>query len=179
VPDEPLPLVDEPVVVVLANWAWPANALALGELLRGWDDVRAKVPGATLLVAGRGTADVGAVTGVRVLGEVPRAHDALAQGAVFAFPCPPTSGPKMKVLEACAAGVPVVTTVAGAEGLRLPLDAVRITPAGGVAAALVDVLADPQRRAAMAAAARAGVLERHAPAVAARARIAALSAAAL
>jgi hypothetical protein len=179
VPPDPLPLVDEPVAVLLADWSWPANAAALRDLLAGWDAVRAGVPGATLLVAGRGSADVGTLPGVRVLGAVPRAVDALAQAAVLAFPCPPTSGPKMKVLDACAAGLPVVTTAAGVEGLRVPPGAVEVTARGRVADGLVALLRDPARRAAMAAAARSAVLTHHTPEVAARARVAALSAAGL
>jgi glycosyltransferase involved in cell wall biosynthesis len=178
-PERPLPLVDEPRVLLLANWTWPANQVALRQLLADWDDVRARVPGAELLVAGRGSADVGTVAGVRVLGAVPRAVDAMAQAAVFAFPCPPTSGPKMKVLDACAAGVPVVTTAGGAEGLRMPPDAVLVTSPDGVRDGLVELLRDPSRRAAMATAARAAAVEGHAPAVAARERAAALSAAGL
>lgn len=176
VPDEMLPPVEEPVVLMLADWGWPANAVALAAMLRDWDAVRAQVPGATLLVAGRGSPDVGGVAGVQVVGEVPRAVDALARAAVLAFPCPPTSGPKMKVLDACAAGVPIVTTAAGVEGLRLPPDAVTCTAPDGVAAGVVALLRDPQRRESMAQAARAAVLEHHAPAVAAAARADALSA---
>lgn len=176
VPEEPLPLVEEPVALMLANWSWPANAVALTALLGRWGDVRAQVPGATLLVAGRGSADVGGVPGVTVLGEVPRAVDALARAAVFAFPCPPSSGPKMKVLDACASGIPVVTTAAGVEGLQLPAGAVELTSPDAVAAGVVALLRDPQRRLAMAEAARTAVLEHHAPQVAAAARVDALSA---
>jgi hypothetical protein len=172
-PVEPLPLVDEPRALMFADWSWPANVTALRRLLDGWAQVRARVPGATLLVAGRGAPDVTGA-GVRVVGAVARTVDAMAEASVLAFPCPPTSGPKMKVLDACAAGLPVVTTASGAEGLDVPADAVASTDDAGYLDLLADVLADPQRRATMAATARGAVLAHHAPAVAARARVAVL-----
>lgn len=176
-PRQVLPAHDEPVALMFADWSWPANVAALGRLLDGWADVRARVPGAELVVAGRGAPDVGTATGIRVVGEVARTVDAMAQAAVLAFPCPPTSGPKMKVLDACAAGLPVVTTPAGVEGLAVPHAAVAVAEPAAFLDLLVDVLGDPTRRAAMASLAREAVLARHAPAVAAAARLAALRAA--
>lgn len=173
-PTEPVPFVEEPVALMLANWEWRPNALALQRLLASWPSVTERVPGAVLLVAGRGSAEVGNVSGVRVIGEVPRTVDAMARAAVFAFPCPPTSGPKMKVLDACGAGLPVVTTAAGVEGIDLPDAAVAVTSGEAFARTLADVLADPVRRARMAADARAAVLAHHAPAVAMNARLRAL-----
>ncbi|MBV9486140.1 MAG: glycosyltransferase family 4 protein, partial [Frankiaceae bacterium] len=117
IPATPVSLVEEPVVLMLANWAWPPNRVALDRLIRSWPQVSEQVPGARLLLAGRGMRSAPEVPGVEVLGEVAQARDALAQASVFAFPCPPTSGPKMKVLDALANGVPVVTTTAGIEGL--------------------------------------------------------------
>ncbi|MDQ1705372.1 MAG: hypothetical protein QOF18_1738 [Frankiaceae bacterium] len=174
VPAEALPLLDAPVALMFADWSWPANAAALRQLLGDWGDVRARVPGAELVVAGRGAPDVGPTTGVRVVGEVARTIDAMAQAAVLAFPCPPTSGPKMKVLDALAAGLPVVTTPAGVEGLQVPAAAVAVGPSDTYVDLLVEVLADPGRRAAMADMARGAVLAHHAPALAARARVAVL-----
>jgi polysaccharide biosynthesis protein PslH len=158
---------------MLADWSWPANVTALRQLLDGWDEVRRLVPGATLLIAGRGAPDISA-DGVQVIGPVARTVDAMAEAAVLAFPCPPTSGPKMKVLDACAAGLPVVTTMAGTEGLDVPETAIVTADADGYLRALTGVLADPQRRATMAEVARAAVLAHHSPEVAARARVAAL-----
>jgi hypothetical protein len=173
IPAEPLPLVDEPRALMFADWSWPANVTALTRLLADWPEVRRRVPGATLVVAGRGAPDI-ADAGVRVVGAVAHTVDAMAEAAVLAFPCPPTSGPKMKVLDACGAGLPVVTTTAGAEGLDVPAEAIAVAPPDGYVAALTALLADPQRRAEMAETARGAVLAHHAPAVAARARVAAL-----
>ncbi len=178
VPEQPLPAVDSPVAACVADWRWSPNRRALRLLLAAWPTVRAAVPGAQLLVAGYGDPGIGAVAGVRWLGAVADSTDVLAEAAVLAFPCPPSSGPKVKVLEAAALGLPVVTTPAGIEGLHLDGDAVEVVtkPAGSerYADRLIAVLRDPCRRAAMSAAARAAVQRSHAPEPAAAARLAAI-----
>ena len=178
VPPEPLPLVDEPVAVLLADWRWPPNQRALRLLLDAWPDVSARVTGAQLVLAGRGL-DTNAVMApnVRAIGEVREAVDALALASVFAFPCPETSGPKVKVIEAMAFGLPVVTTVSGAEGVWAEPDRdLVVSDETRFASALASVLADSERRAALAAAARAAMLTNHAGEAAARAKIAAIAA---
>lgn len=173
VPGEPLPLVDKPVAGLIADWTWEPNRVALGALLRVWPQVRAAVPSARLEVSGRGAGEAGAVEGVTVLGEVAQSCDALERLALLAFPCPATSGPKVKVLEAAALGVPVLTTRAGVEGLRT--SSIPVTTSDGFADAMVGLLRDPARRAELAARARADLLGTHAPRPAARARLAALA----
>jgi glycosyltransferase involved in cell wall biosynthesis len=175
IPVEPLPLRDEPSALLFADWSWPANVRALRQLLDAWSSVRERVPGAELVVAGRGSPDVGTAAGVRVIGEVASTVDAMSEAAVLAFPCPPTSGPKLKVLDAFAAGLPVVTTPSGVEGLTIPADAAAVASGNSYTDVLVAVLSDPQRRTDMAERARAAAVERHAPHVAAAARVAAIS----
>lgn len=173
-PSDPLPLVEQPRVLMIATWSWAPNRAALRALQASWARVVERVPTAELLLAGRGLDAGDASPGVRVLGEVPRTLDAMAQAAVLAFPCPPTSGPKLKVLDALAAGLPVVTTESGTEGLRLPSGVIGVAGEHRFADALADVLVDPERRASMAREARAAVLREHSPEVAARARLSAL-----
>jgi glycosyltransferase involved in cell wall biosynthesis len=172
IPDEPLAVVEEPVAVMIADWAWRPNQAALRRLLDHWSLVRDEVPEARLLIAGRGLAEPISADGVEVMGEVAQARDALSRAAVLAFPCPPTSGPKMKVLDALAWGLPVVTTVAGVEGIKLAEGTVAVAEEDGFFATLVEVLKDPQRRALMAKAGRADVLASHRPEQAAEARLA-------
>jgi glycosyltransferase involved in cell wall biosynthesis len=177
-PDAAVAPVDQPVAAVLADWSWPPNATALDHLLRAWPAVRARVAGARLLLGGAGSAlsRVGAIPGVEVVGTVARARDLLARAAVVPFPCPPSSGPKVKVLEALAYGVAVVTTQWGAEGLSLDAAASEIVVgADGFAARLAELLVDPERRSALASLARQAVVRAHAPEPAARARVDALS----
>ena len=169
-----LPLVEEPVAALLADWTWPANKAALDVLLRAWPEVRARVPGARLLLAGRGDPQVGVMAGVAVVGAVARSEDVLSRAAVLAFPSPPTSGPKVKVLEALASGVPVVTTPAGAEGVVDAAAGAAIADEPGFADALAAALADPESRALRAAAGRDLLARHHAPEAAAAARLRAL-----
>jgi glycosyltransferase involved in cell wall biosynthesis len=172
IPPEPLSLVEDPVAVMIADWAWPPNRVALHRLLGYWRTVHEAIPAATLLIAGRGLGAMEVPAGVEVVGEVATASDALRRAAVLAFPCPPTSGPKMKVLDALAWGLPVVTTPAGVEGIELDADTVAAADEAGFAGALIEVLRDPGRRARMAAAGRAAVLAHHTPRQAATARLA-------
>jgi hypothetical protein len=173
IPPAPLDVVAAPNAVMIADWAWPPNQAALHRLFGHWKRVRAEISDATLLIAGRGLTTMAEVpAGVEVVGEVATASDALRRAAVLAFPCPPTSGPKMKVLDALAWGLPVVTTPAGVEGLQLEAGDVAVTDDAGFARSLIDVLRDPERRAVMAAAGRAAVLGHHTPQQAATARLA-------
>ena len=173
VPAEALPIVDEPVAALLADWSWPPNHRALEWLLAAWPDVRDAVPAARLLLAGRHLerASVGSMAGVETLGAVASSTDVLARAAVIAFPCPPTSGPKVKVLEALAHGVPVVTTQAGVEGLVVePGDAVAVDRRH-FASGLASLLTEPERRAQMAAGGRRSALAHHDGIPVARARL--------
>jgi len=175
--DAPLPLVDAPVAGLIASWHWPPNRMALRWLLEAWPAVRARVPAARLLLAGRGLADVGGVAGdgIMTVGAVASSADFLERLAVFAFPCPPTSGPKVKVLDALGYGVPVVTTEAGAEGLAAEArEGTVVATRRTFADSLADLLVDPGRRADMAKRGRSGILAAHTPRPAARARVAAL-----
>ena len=155
-----------------ADWTWAPNRAALEELLRAWPAVRAEVPGARLLLAGSGLPDAtrsALPAGVQALGHLPDLAELWAQAAVLAFACPSSSGPKVKVLEAAMAGVPVVTTPAGAEGLLL--EGVTLTSLAGFTGVLARLLADPAGRAAAAERIRASALAHHAPEPAAARRL--------
>jgi len=179
-----LALVDEPVAACVADWRWPANARAAATLLAAWSAVRAEIPAARLRLAGIGSEAFDQPgQGVDGLGRVADTHEVLARAAVLAFPCPPTSGPKVKVLEAMAAGLPVVTTEAGVEGVgapdeRSPFPVVlaSVDPAG-FADAIVRSLRDPSGRARRAEAARRVIEAHHAPSAVADARVRAWEAA--
>jgi glycosyltransferase involved in cell wall biosynthesis len=171
IPDRPVPVVSDPTVVMIADWAWPPNQAAMRRLMVAWPQVRVRIPAATLVLAGRGLVDPPAAPGVEAVGEVPRSRDVLERAAVFAFPCPSTSGPKMKVLDALAHGVPVLTTASGVEGLSGVEGVVAVADGAEFGPKLADLLGDPQRRGAMASGGRRAVLDHHAPERAAAARL--------
>lgn len=166
-PRSAVEFVEQPVVGLLGDWSWAPNRLAADALLKAWPSIRDRVPGATLLLAGRGSSPVGTLAGVSWLGELAYASDLLSQLAVFAFPCPDTSGPKIKTLDALAHGVPVVTTPAGAEGVHTSAGLRTDDLVNGV----VALLSDPQGRAAAAGQARQAMERYHSPEVAALARV--------
>jgi len=184
----PPPPVDHPVAALLADWDWPPNRVAAARLVGLWPAVRDRVPGARLRLAGRGSLPIGTAPGIEVVGPVPDSREFLAEAAAVVFPCPASSGPKVKVLEAAAAGRPVVTSPAGVEGFAEATTATTaagrppdpqsrgaMVPAEDTDAAWVEavtgVLADPAGRAALAAAGRRAVVSAHAPAAAAGLRL--------
>jgi hypothetical protein len=171
IPERPLGFVADPVAVMIADWAWTPNQAALARLFADWSEVRRQVPAATLLIAGRGLGKVPAPDGVELVGEVREARDVLSRAAVLAFPCPATSGPKMKVLDALAWGLPVVTTPAGVEGITLSAGSAAVVADTDFATELAAVLNDEPRRRVMAAGGRSDVLAQHTPQHAAATRL--------
>lgn len=109
-----------PTAGMIGTASWPPTRDALGRLLSGvWPAVRARARRAELVVAGRGMAAAvssDATSGVTVLGEVASTQAFLTGLSVLVYPVTRGSGMKVKVLEAIASGVPVVTTRAGSEG---------------------------------------------------------------
>lgn len=106
----PRATLDEPVAGLIGTLDWPPTRAALDRLAVVWP----RVGVGTLRVAGRGS-------GPRVgefVGEVASAADFIGGLGVLLYPIPRGSGAKVKVLEAMACGVPVVTTRCGAEGVR-------------------------------------------------------------
>ncbi len=162
------PLDGPPTAGIVGTAAWPPTAAAMRELAGDvWPLVRRHVPEAELLVAGRGTETLGlAGDGVRVLGEIPSAAAFLRRLSVLLFPLRRGSGMKVKVLEALASGVPVVTTEAGAEGVEPSGGVVVADAAGTLAAAAAELLRDAEARRDRGAAAAATFARLYAPAAA-------------
>jgi len=154
-----------PRIVFLGNLSVPHNVDAARFAAREvWPAVRAAVPGARLALVGadpvpavRELAD--AAAGVEVTGPLPDLLEMWAAADVMLAPLRFSTGIQNKVLEAMAAGVPVVTTapVAAALGAR---DGEHLRTAAdppGLAAAVVETLREPAAAAARARRARAHV----------------------
>ncbi len=112
-----------------------------------WPLIRSEIPGAELLVVGRGYRDqnfpgLKQADGVRVIGAVEDVLPYYRQCGVSVCPLLSGSGTRLKILEAISAGNPVVSTSVGCEGLQLQDGReilIRDTP-GSFAAAVVQVM---------------------------------------
>jgi polysaccharide biosynthesis protein PslH len=152
----------EPRLMYLGNYAYEPNADAARFLV---DEVlplvRAAWPTAGLSLVGNAPPDwlrarAEADPRLEVTGLVPDVAAHLAACDVMVLPLRIGGGVKVKVLEGLAAGVPVVTTPAGAQGLPRGQGAPLVVDvdAGELARAVVRVLGEPSLRRSLAAAAR-------------------------
>jgi len=100
---------------------------------------------------------------VRLAGFIDDVQAEIAAAAVYVVPLRCGSGTRLKVLEAMAFGKAIVTTPLGAQGidLRDGTEAMFANDADGFAAAVLQLLADPQRVARLGAAARAKAQARY------------------
>ncbi len=142
-----------PTVVFTGSMSYSANVQAVSWFVRSvWPAVRAAVPAARFVIAGRKpAADVlalGAVPGVEVAGEVPEVSAVLRAAWLAIAPVKTGSGIRTKVLEAWAVGRPVVLSPVAAGGLRLDADARSLVArtAGRTARLIVRLLATSTER---------------------------------
>ncbi len=110
-----------PVVLFLGTMSWGPNVSAARFLARTvFPVLQQRVPGVSLLIVGRDPpADLRDLEGdaITVTGSVPDVGPYLARASVLAVPLDAGGGTRLKILEAFAAGLPVVSTRVGAEGL--------------------------------------------------------------
>jgi glycosyltransferase involved in cell wall biosynthesis len=86
-----------------------------------WPLIHARSPRSRFKVMGEPSSDrwqVPPAAGIDVLGYVPSVEAELASCRVFAVPLRSGSGIRLKILNAAAWGIPVVSTTVGAEGLE-------------------------------------------------------------
>jgi glycosyltransferase involved in cell wall biosynthesis len=127
------------------------NVLAAEFLLaKVWPPMAAARPEAVLVLAGRGSDEFletrrSGVDRVQALGFVDDLTPHFRNCRLFVAPLPEGGGIKIKILEAMARGVPVVTTPVGAEGIAGQPDGVLTIAAcdGGFADAVLRDIADP------------------------------------
>jgi polysaccharide biosynthesis protein PslH len=130
--------------------------------------VRQRVPAATVRIVGARPAaavrQLRALDGVEVAGDVPDMAAELERAAVSVLPVFSGSGLKNKVLEAFAAGLPVVTNALGMQGVEGAAPGREYLAAEGprdIADAAAGLLDDPSERGRLASSGRALVEARY------------------
>lgn len=129
--------------------------------------VHAELPETSFTAAGRNPSPrlraAAARAGVRLTGTVDDVRPFVDAAAVYVAPLRVGGGTRLKLLEALAMGKAVVSTSVGAEGLPLLPDRhfVRADGEEAFAAGVIALLRDAARRAALGAAGRQLVVERH------------------
>jgi glycosyltransferase involved in cell wall biosynthesis len=156
-------------ILFLGSLDWRPNIDAVGLLLdRIFPLVRAKEPGARLLLVGRKPAPALAqklrcAPGVELHADVLDVRPFLSRSAIMVVPLRIGGGSRLKILEAMAAGLPVVSTRIGAEGLELAPreNFIAADEPEAMADAVLTLIRDPSPARAMAARSRAYVLDRY------------------
>jgi len=155
-----------PTVAFTGVMAFPPNVDAVRYFVDAvWPAVRARVPDARFLIAGRHptpeVARLAEAAGVEVLGEVPDMTAVLRQAWVAVAPMRSGAGIKNKVLEAWAVGTPVVMSPAAANGLSLDPAAETLVAEdpGRMAEIVARLLTNPEERRRLGAAAHRLALE--------------------
>ena len=111
-----------PTILFLGALSWPPNVSAAKNLATEiFPIIQRELPDARLQIVGRDplptVRDLNAVQGIEVLGNVADVRPFLASAHVMAVPLTSGGGTRLKILEAFAAGLPVVSTPVGCEGL--------------------------------------------------------------
>lgn len=114
----------EPVVGLIGSMQWgPSRGAAERLITRIWPQVQSAMPTARLLIAGwqadHHLARYAGLAGVELRANISHPREFFSEVAVLAYAPQRGSGMKIKVMEAMAYGVPVVTTTEGIEGLQV------------------------------------------------------------
>lgn len=153
----------EEVVFYVGDLTWAPHAQGMAWFRREiWPLVERARPRARAEIVGRGMAP-GSDGRFTYFGEGDDTRPHWSRAAVGVVPLRAAAGTRLKILEAAACGVPVVSTSVGAEGLDFRDGTeIRIADrARDFAEAVTDLLADPDARRRQAAAARRRVEERY------------------
>jgi glycosyltransferase involved in cell wall biosynthesis len=156
-----------PVIVYIGAMSWTPNARAVCFLANEvMPIVRARYEDARLRIVGRDPPEevrrLDQLPGVEVTGTVPDVVPHLAEAHVLAVPLESGGGTRLKILEAFAAGLPVVSTPVGCEGLQVEDgEHLLIADRQRFAEAVLSVLGNPDRADRMARQALSFVRQRY------------------
>jgi len=152
---------DPGTVVFVGSLDWLPNVDGLTWFVAEvWPLVRQQCPQARLRLVGRNPgAEIQGLAqqpGVELVGTVPDTRPWLSKSEVSIVPLRIGGGTRLKIFEAMAMGLPVVSTTLGAEGLQVQngVDVVVADESRALATAVVDLLNSPGKRAAIGGAAR-------------------------
>jgi glycosyltransferase involved in cell wall biosynthesis len=156
-------------ILFLGSLDWRPNLDGVELLLdRVFPAVRAAEPTATLSLVGRNPSaalrrKVESTPGAELHGNVADVRPFLAECGVMVVPLRIGGGSRLKILEALASGVPVVSTRVGAEGLHLEAGhhLTVVEDIDALAPALVEAVQSPEVVREQAEAGRGRVLERY------------------
>ncbi|MCW2615291.1 MAG: hypothetical protein JWN08_2285 [Frankiales bacterium] len=146
---------DEPVLAFLGAYDAASNVAAARSLVQDvLPLVRQRVPDARALLVGRDPTPELRALDAEVTGTVPDVAAALRRAAVLVAPMTSGLGVKNKVLEAMAAGLPVVATPLAVQGVGASEGVLVGTGPAELAELAAGLLLDPVRRRALGAANR-------------------------
>jgi glycosyltransferase involved in cell wall biosynthesis len=159
----------DPVLLFQGVMDWYPNRDAVEFFVRAiLPQVRADCPDVKLIVAGRNPPNqfvkqFRSDRKIEFTGTVPDMRPYLAAATVVIVPLRLGGGTRIKILEACAASKPIVSTSVGAEGLDLEpgKEIIVADDPAEFARSVVNLLQHPARSEAVARSARAAVVERY------------------
>jgi sugar transferase (PEP-CTERM/EpsH1 system associated) len=159
---------DRDLVVFVGKMDYFPNEQGVIDFCRDtWPSIRAARPAARFAVVGsnptRAVRALAAIDGVTVTGAVDDVRPWLARAAVAVAPLKLARGTQNKVLEAMAAGIPVVASRLAARGVDAVADEhlLVVDDPDSSAAAVLRIMDDESLRARLAAAGRARMLSHH------------------
>ncbi|MEO8681339.1 MAG: glycosyltransferase family 4 protein, partial [Vicinamibacterales bacterium] len=150
-----------PTILYVGTLSWPPNASAARFLATEvLPAVQRRLPDARLLIVGRDPGpEVIALarpgSGIEVAANVPDVMPYYRAASMLAVPLDAGGGTRLKILEAFAAGMPVLSTRVGCEGIdAVAGEHLELAERGEFAGAAIRLLLDPDRSCAIAARAR-------------------------
>jgi glycosyltransferase involved in cell wall biosynthesis len=159
-----------PTIGVIGNMNWGPTRMASARLLTDiWPLVKGKVHGLRLMIAGWGARRMFTQylrdPDITILEDLPEAEPYFRRLSLLVFPLTLGSGTKVKVQEAMAYGVPVVTTEEGIHGIQAKagVHAALGNDDETLAHLIVELMRNREARHTMRLAARKLIEEKHSP----------------